>query len=147
MKFHLPLRRAAHIVVLDASRYVLLLRHFTGGLAARHYWRPPVGKLENGETFKQAGIRALREETAIRVSTLDDPIAERHFEKGIPPARYVVEEQFFVVLAEAASVKRKVQARAALPHHWWSPDEMLSTDEPVRPYDLIAMLVLEGWWE
>lgn len=147
MNFHLPHRRTVRIVVLDASRHVLLLRHFTGGLVARHYWRPPGGKLEHGETFKQAGVRALRQETAIRVSNLDEPIAQRKCEKGIPPARYVTDEQFFIVLAETISVKRKLQTRAALPHHWWSPKELLTTDEPIRPYDLIAMLVLEGWWK
>lgn len=147
MNFQKSRRRTAHILVLDAQQHLLLFRHFAGGASARHYWRLPGGPLLPGETFKDAGIRLLKEETSIRVSQLDDPIADREHQEGILPGRDVIaEEQYFVVLIDSEGVRLKVRGRAKLPHRWWSSDELVYTKETVRPHDLLAMLVVEGWW-
>lgn len=138
-------RRTSHILVLDEESRLLLLRHFTGIATARHYWRPPGGALLPEETFAKGAIRLLREQTGIVISALDEPVAHRRRAPGPVSQRSTVEEQYFVVLAQAQA-HGKVRARAKLPYHWWSADDLIHTREPMRPHDLLAMLVVDGWW-
>jgi 8-oxo-dGTP pyrophosphatase MutT (NUDIX family) len=51
---------------------VLLFRfsYKRGALAGRTYWATPGGGLEEGDTFEQAAIRELKEETGLHVDTI-----------------------------------------------------------------------------
>jgi len=55
-------------LVVDLSGRILLFRfvHRIGALAGQDYWATPGGGVEDGETFEQAAIRELEEETGIR---------------------------------------------------------------------------------
>ena len=57
-----PLRRAARVVLLDPQNRVLLMRYDDGPPNGPH-WATPGGGLEPGETYPQAALRELAEET------------------------------------------------------------------------------------
>src|SRR5215469_17862934 len=57
-----PQRRAARVVLLDPRNRVLLMRYDDGPPNGSH-WATPGGGLEPGETYEQAALRELAEET------------------------------------------------------------------------------------
>lgn len=61
------------------ERYYLLLQHANGG-----HWYFPKGRLEPGESPKEAALRELREETGLTDMKLVDGFLDR-IEYGLPP--------------------------------------------------------------
>lgn len=64
--------RGAVVVILDDAERVLLLARTPGNYWAAGKWAYPGGKLESGETPKQAAIRETKEETNLTVTDLAD---------------------------------------------------------------------------
>lgn len=144
-------RKAARLLVISPSQEVLLFRfvHKEGALAGRNYWATPGGGLEHAETFQTAAIRELREETGIQVDTVKGPVAERQFSMLLPSGETVLAlEQYFVVHAPNQVFSRAdwtvEEAEVMADHHWWSAQELRSTEETVWPEALVEMLVDAG---
>lgn len=144
-------RKAARLLVISPSHEVLLFRfvHKDGALAGRNYWATPGGGLEHAETFQAAAIRELREETGIQVDTVKGPVAERQFSMLLPSGETVLAlEQYFVVHAPNQVLSRAdwtvEEAEVMADHHWWSAQELRSTEETVWPEALVEMLVDAG---
>ncbi|AZC81774.1 NUDIX hydrolase [Pseudomonas chlororaphis] len=147
-------RKSARLLVISPSRKVLLFRflHKEGALAGDDYWATPGGGLEGTETFQLAAIRELHEETGIRVGTVGEPVAGRRFPMQLPSGEWVTSvEQYFVVhapdqpLSRAGWTSSEVQVMAD--HHWWSVDDLRSTEATVWPESLVHMLEEAGVFE
>lgn len=61
--------RDVYVLVRRENKLLLLLRDGTGYRDGA--WGPPAGKVEPGETYREAGVRELREETGLEVSPSD----------------------------------------------------------------------------
>jgi 8-oxo-dGTP diphosphatase len=97
-------RPSARLLILDPSGRILLFRFvFTNGvLAGQDYWATPGGGVEEGETFEQAAIRELREETGIRLEDIGPEVACRELVVLLPDGeRVIADERYFLVQSGA----------------------------------------------
>ena len=100
-------RRAARLLIINNTNDVLLFRftHRDDALAGRSYWATPGGGLEGHETFEQAAIRELYEETGIKRDFIGNSVGNSTFEMLLPKGETVkAEERFFVVRVTDTSI-------------------------------------------
>jgi 8-oxo-dGTP pyrophosphatase MutT (NUDIX family) len=140
-------RKSARLLVIDNDRRVLLFRfiHKSGALAGQDYWATPGGGLEEGETFHDAAIRELREETGLIRDTVGEPVADREFSLQMPDGEYVSSfEKYYLVTSDGATLSRlewtPQEAEVIADHRWWSRDELRQTTDIVWPENLLDML-------
>jgi 8-oxo-dGTP diphosphatase len=140
-------RPSARLLVLDPSGRILLFRfvHTNGALAGQDYWASPGGAVEDGETFEQAAIRELKEETGIGVQEISPELGRKIFVLQLPDGeRVMADERFFLVRTEDTSLSRDgwtaQEADIMTDHKWWSGDELAQTSETVWPENLATML-------
>jgi 8-oxo-dGTP diphosphatase len=144
-------RPSSRLLVLDPAGCLLLFRvvHKRGALAGDAFWATPGGGLEPGETFAEAAIRELKEETGIHIDSVDDPVARREFVMTMPDGEQVLsDEQFFVIRVEDqrilqdqwTALEREVMAE----YKWWTATDLKSTQETVWPDNLPEMLASTG---
>lgn len=140
-------RKSARLLVVDKDGRVLLFRfaHKDGALAGQNYWATPGGGLEEGETFHDAAIRELREETGLIRDALGEPVADREFGLQLPDGEYVgAFEKYYLVASDGATLSRNgwtpQETEVIADHHWWSRDELRQTTDIVWPGNLLQML-------
>lgn len=120
-------RRAARLLVRhDAG--VLLLRDTDPGIPGATWWTTPGGGLDPGESWAEAALRELREETGFVCPTdrLIGPIAERHVVHGYSDQITEQHELFFEVWISDAQRRAGISTagftegeRLTLVDHGW----------------------------
>lgn len=140
----LPERLAARVVVLDPSGAVLLLRYDHGPPNGRH-WSTPGGGLEDGEDYRQAALREVREETGWDDVVLGDEIVRQ--EVIMEYAGRLVRQHERLYLARVSVVGRGLGDVGAMHRadeiaawRWWALAELETTDQVIWPAELSALL-------
>ncbi|MEX2695841.1 NUDIX hydrolase [Rhizobium mongolense] len=140
-------RPSARILVIDQFGCVLLFKfsHTSGPLSGRTYWATPGGAVEEGETFEEAALRELEEETGLSAQQLTGEIGRRSFVLQLTNGEVVwAEERFFGVRTIRNSIsdqgwtedERDVMAD----HRWWSAEELKQTTEIIFPDGLLELV-------
>ena len=140
-------RRSARLLITTPKRRVLLFRfvHRSGALAGQAYWATPGGGVEHGETFADAAMRELREETGICTAQVSPLAGQRNLLLQLPDGEHVLAiERYFVICTDTESISRAgwtAQERGVMAdHRWWGRDELSNTTETIYPEGLVEML-------
>ncbi|KJV45535.1 DNA mismatch repair protein MutT [Pantoea sp. BL1] len=140
-------RPSARLLIIDPQQRVLLFcfTHKADALDGQRYWATPGGALENHESWKQAAIRELFEETGITRAQLDDPIGYRAFKMQLPSGEVVLaQEQYYtvqVIQQEISTAGWSQHEREVMSdYHWWKLEELICSGERYYPENLAALL-------
>jgi len=140
-------RRSARLLILNASHNLLLFRfvHTQDALAGHAYWATPGGGVEEGESFEQAALRELYEETGIRRNDPGPSRRERCFVMTLPSGERVqAHERFFIINVSGDEIDilgwSENEKSVIASYHWWSINALNATTETVYPGDLVEML-------
>ena len=140
----LRLRRAGRVIVLDPQDRVLLFRYDDGPPNGRH-WCTPGGGLNDGEDYLAGARRELFEETGWNDVPIGPEVHERTLVMEYADAIVRQHERFFLGRVEVAG--RGLGEVAAMhvsdgiaAWHWWTLDEMASTDEAIWPPGLADLI-------
>lgn len=118
--------------------------HRTGPLTGDDYWATPSGSVEPGESYQQAALRELREETGLIRASIDDAVADREQIVRMPDGEYVVCEKYFVVRANEIALNdtswTAIENDVIADMRWWSEAQLLSATDTVWPENLQQLL-------
>lgn len=142
------IRPSSRLIIVSPDNRVLLFRfcHKDGALRGKTYWATPGGGLEKNESFEQAAIRELFEETGL-IRTLTGPqIASQNFTMMLPSGETVLaEERFFMIDANTVELDRSGwisnEQEVIRDYHWWTIEELIHTNETIFPRDLIINIL------
>lgn len=137
-------RQSSRLIILSPEKNVLLFNfsHKNDALSGMSYWATPGGGLEHNESFEQAALRELQEETGLKRDSVGAVVASRTFPMQLPDGETVLaEESFFIIHAEKRDIDdsgwSENEKRVIKKHHWWTLEELKDTHETIFPRDLI----------
>ena len=144
------IRPTVGLIVLDDTQHVLLFK-VEDAVAidiARpdltSWWGPPGGGLEGAETYEEAGIRELWEETGITVRELGPWVSTYERTIKFSDETVLFHIRYFVVHAPAIDVdiSNLLEDERAIyrDHHWWTVEEIEQSDENFLPPGLPDLL-------
>lgn len=141
-------RSASRLIVLSPENRILLFHfhHQNDALEGESYWATPGGGLKGDESFEEAALRELYEETGFICKTVGPQLAKRSFTMMLPDGEAVLaEERFFRVWVKGQEIDvtgwSHTEQRVIRRYHWWTIDEIEQSEETIFPRELIIDLV------
>ncbi|WP_433545462.1 NUDIX hydrolase [Streptomyces sp. CA-294286] len=137
-------RRVARVVLLDPQDRILLMHGFEPEDPGRMWWFTPGGGLEGEETWAEAALRELAEETGITDVELGPVLWQRNCSFLFDGRRWDQDEWFYLArtrqTATVLTGLTELERRSVAGLRWWSSAALSATRETVYPTRLAELL-------
>jgi 8-oxo-dGTP pyrophosphatase MutT (NUDIX family) len=137
-------RRTSRVLLVDDRDRLLLLCGRDPRRPGARWWFTVGGAVEDEEDYVRAAEREVREETALTLAAhrLSPVVWTRQAVFSVDGHRFDQYEEYRlarVTAGEARGVEVTTE-EARYGHHWWSLDELATTEQTVRPKRLASHL-------
>jgi len=146
----LETRLAARLILLDEQDRILLFQYEDHDIYNPNepffcpFWVMPGGGLKPNETFAEAAIRELWEETGLEESNLSPCVWTRDITLNWRGEVWNHHERFFLLRTQSAAVHLGNMGADELAtfqdHRWWSLSELERSDDVFLPRELSQLL-------
>jgi 8-oxo-dGTP pyrophosphatase MutT (NUDIX family) len=138
-------RRTSRVLLFDRDSRILLFLTTAPDTSKVARWITPGGGVDEGESHHDAAVRELQEETGLRIDDLGAPVWSHDFDVQWDDADHDTgHAEFYTAVVDAFEPSdelwtddERVDVRA---HRWWTLSELIGTDEPYEPAQLINLV-------
>ena len=138
-------RLTSRVVLFDREGRVLLFFTLAPDTSGVSRWLTPGGGVDPGETQADAAYRELFEETGLTGVDLGEPVWSHDFDVQWDSADHDTgHAEFYTAIVDNFEPSQDGwtddERVDVLAHKWWTLSELLATDEPYEPAELVNLV-------
>ena len=138
-------RPTSRVLLFDRDNRVLLFLTTAPDTSGVARWLTPGGGVDPGESHHEAAVRELEEETGLVIPNLGEPVWAHDFVVQWDAADHDTgHAEFYTAVVDAfepSDAQWTDDERVdVLAHKWWTLAELISTQEPYEPRELVNLV-------
>lgn len=138
-------RLTSRVLLFDRDDHILLFLTKAPDTSGIARWLTPGGGVDPGESHHDAAVRELLEETGLRLTQLGEPVWSHDFDVKWDAADHDTGHAvFYTAVVDRFEPSHELWTEDervdVLEHRWWSLAELLATDQPFEPAELIPLV-------
>ena len=140
-------RLTSRVLLFDRDGRILLFLTLAPDTSGVARWLTPGGGVDAGETYHDAAVRELEEETGLVITDLGEPVWVHDFDVTWDDADHDTgHAEFYTATVDAFEPSKDQwtdeELVDVLESRWWTLAELAATDDLYEPVELVELIEL-----